>query len=212
MQVEITNEEAKDLADEILLRGEFIPARDPGFFREGVNQVFEWIAEFLDWLFGGIFGAAGGGAGSLIAYILAGVAAVLIILAIVKAVRGYDKPEKVVEGTGTRVVFDEVVDPAVLRQDLASASASGDWRAAVIAGFRLAIVQMIDRRIVAERPGATTGDFGRALAAKESFLASSYRPASGAFERAFYSDNEITEQDLSSVRTLLGQLEPAGVS
>lgn len=212
MQVEITNDEANELADEILLRGEFIPARDPGFFRSTINQVFEWIVEFLDWLFGGIFGAAGGGAGSVIAYLLAGVALVLVILAIVKAVRGYDRPEKVVEGTGTRVIFDEVVDPVVLRHDLSAAAAAGDWRAAVIAGFRLAIVDMIDRRLVAERPGATTGDFGRALARRESFLASTYGPASGAFERAFYSDTPITEDDLGLVRNLLAQLEPATVS
>ena len=89
------------------------------------------------------------------------------------------------EAPGARVVFDEVVDPARLRSELSRHRAGQHWRPAVIAGFRLAVVSLIDRQIADERPGATTGDFGRAVAARRPDLSSRYEPAAGAFERGF---------------------------
>jgi uncharacterized membrane protein YuzA (DUF378 family) len=160
---EISNEEANELADEILLRGEFLGSREPGFFSRSVDRVFGWIGDLIERIFSTIFGGAGAGAGVTIAYLLLGVAIIIVLIALVKAFRTRRADDGDVHEAAARIVFDEVVDPEELRADLASLRAAGNWRGAVVASFRLAIVALIEQGVAVERPGATTGDFGRAL-------------------------------------------------
>jgi len=208
---EVSNEEAGELADQILLRNEFLGAREPGFFSRSLSSVFEWIGDLLSRIFGSFFGGAGAGAGSVFAYVLLAAALVLLGIVIYRAIVGHDfSRDDADETLGARVVFDEVVDPAQLRSDLLKHRASGDWRGAVTAGFRIAVVAMIDQRAISERPGATTGDFGRDVAATRPDLVDRYGLAAVAFERAFYSDGEIDEQDLSTVDVLLSALDRVG--
>ena len=204
---ELSNEAANELADEILLRSEFIGAREPGFFTRTVNRVIDEIGELITRFIGALFGGAGGGAGSAIAFGLLGVAIVVILYALWRAWstrradRDDDSPDR-----GARGVFDEGVDPERLRRELASRRTAGDWRGAVIAGFRLAILELIEVRVARERPGATTGDFGRDVERSRAALSPAYRAAAAAFERAFYSDSVIGEQDLADVHELIDQL------
>ena len=209
---ELSNEEANEPADEILLRSEFIGAREPGVFTRAVNRVIEEIGEFISRFLGTLFGGAGGGAGSAIAFVLLGVAVLVIVYALYRAwvTRRADRVED--DGpVGARVVFDEVVDPEHLRHELAGRRAAADWRGAVIAGFRLVVLELIDRRLAFERPGATTGDFGRDLTRSSADLTPAYSAAADSFERAFYSDNVIDERDFDRVDSLLAQLMAAAV-
>lgn len=204
---ELSNEEAKELADEILLRSEFIGAREPGFFTRTVNRVIDAIGELITRFIGALFGSAGGGAGSVVAFGLLGIAVVVIVFALWRALstRRADRDEG--SGVrGARVVFDEVVDADRLRQELAGRRAAGDRRGAVIAGFRLAVVELIDGRVARERPGATTGDFGRDVDRARPELSAAYRGAASAFERAFYSDSVIDDRDLAAVEEFLDRL------
>lgn len=208
---EVSNEEARELADQILLRNEFLGAREPGFFSRSLSSVFGWIGDVLSRIFGGFFSGAGAGAGSIFAYLVLAAALVLLCIVIYRAIVGHDFSRDDDEETlGARVVFDEVVDPAQLRSDLLKHRASRDWRGAVTAGFRIAVVAMIDQRVISERAGATTGDFGRDVAATRPELVDRYGVAAVAFERAFYSDGEIGEQDLSTVDVLLSALDRVG--
>ena len=143
---EVTNDDANDLADEILSREEFLGAQEPGFFERNVDRALEAIFEFLGDLFGAIFGGAGGGAGTALAYILLGLAAAVLIYAIYKALSDRESKPDDDEEAGPRIVFDEVVEPTELREQLRRHRASSDWRQAVIAGFRLAVVGLIDAR------------------------------------------------------------------
>ena len=73
--VEIDNEEANDLADDILGREQFISASEPGFFERAVDRVFEIIGDILSPIFEAIFGGAGGAAGRTFAIVLGVLAA-----------------------------------------------------------------------------------------------------------------------------------------
>ena len=206
---DLSNEEANDLADEILSREEFLlTTPEPGPAQDVINWIGEQISRVFEFL-GNLFGGVGGAAGRGFAIILLALAAGVLVFAIYRAVSGRPpKAEK--EDVGARVVFDEVVEPAELRAQLASLKAASDWRGAVIAGFRLAVVSLIDEGVAREIAGATTGDFARAVEARRPELLDVYSPASASFERAFYSDLEIHRDDLSRVEQLLGRLSSVG--
>lgn len=202
---EISNEQANDLADDILGREQFIGAGEPGFFERAVNRVLDEIGEVLGRIFGGLFGGAGGAAGETLAVILLVAFSLLIVYSIYKAWTG-KAPKQDNESNEARVVFDEVVQPEQLRADLAQFTSEQRWREAVIAGFRLAIVNLIDANIAREISGATTGDFARAIETRRPALLETYRSGSWAFERAFYSNSAIHENDLKSVQDLLDRI------
>lgn len=206
---EVTNEEANELADEILQRDEFLPASEPGIATRALQRIGEEISRFFTWLFSG-FGSVGGGVGKILAIVLVVLAALLFCYAVYRAIVNRKPKTKKQEATGTRVVFDEVVEPSALREQLGQLKASSDWRGAVVAAFRLAVVGLIDQNIAREIAGATTGDFARAVAARRPELLDTYTPASAAFERAFYSDLEVHQSDLAHVEQLLGRLEVVG--
>ena len=203
---EVTNDEANDLADEILLRSEFLPAREPGLLERTINRVMEAIGNFLEPIFSAIFGGAGGAAGTAVAYILLALAAAVLVYAVVKAIRGrVPKPDED-DTPGARIVFDEVVEPSELRAQLARHRAAGDWRSAVVAGFRLSVSELIDAGIARPVAGATTGDFGVAVQRRRPELSADYAQAARSFERAFYSDLEVSAADMEHVDTFLNRL------
>ncbi len=206
---EVTNEEANDLADEILRRDEFLAAGEPGPATRALNWVGEQIADFFGWLFGG-FGGIGGEAGRVLATILVVLAGLLFCFALYRAIANRKPKAKKESSDGTRVVFDEVVEPSALRDQLARLRSSGDWRGAVVAGFRLAVVGLIDQNIAREVAGATTGDFASAVQQHRPELLDTYQPAAAAFERAFYSDLEVRQADLGDVERLLERLQTVG--
>lgn len=203
---EIATDEANDLADDILGREEFLNASEPGIFQRAVNRIFEFIGDILGRIFETIFGGVGGAAGSGLAYVLAGLALVLLLFAIYKAIQNRT-PREAEKSAGVRVVFDEVVEPEELRADMERHAAAREWRAAVIAGFRLSIVGLIDQNIAREISGATTGDFATAVANRRNELLPDYERAARAFERAFYSDISIGPDDMEDVSTLLSRLQ-----
>ena len=83
---EVTNDEANDLADEILGREQFISASEPGIFQRSVDRAFDFIGDTLGRLLGAIFGGAGGAAGQTLAIILLVLAVALLMFAIYRAI------------------------------------------------------------------------------------------------------------------------------
>jgi hypothetical protein len=207
---ELSNDEANDLADEILLRSEFLPAREPGFFGRTVDRVIEEIGDLLGRIFGAIFGGSGGSAGNVLAVILLAVAAVVLILAIYKAITSRVPKMAEEDGDGTRIVFDEIVEPEALLAELTRHRAAGEWRVAAVAGFRLGVVGLIDQNIAREVAGATTGDFATAVSRRRPELLEFYMPASAAFERAVYSDLAVGQEDVEAIDRLLASLSMVG--
>jgi len=206
---DLSNDEANDLAEEILLRSEFLPAREPGLFSRSVDRVLSEVGDFIAWIFGSVFGGSGGAAGNVLAIVLLCVAAVVLITAVVKAFSGRVRTPDKDNSAGTRVVFDEVVAPQQLQVELSRHRAAGEWRPAVIAGFRLSVVGLIEANIAREVAGATTGDFATAVERRRPELLSAYRSGASSFEQAFYSDFEIDESHMIKVEALLSSLAVA---
>ncbi len=210
---QLDNDDANDLADEIMSREEFFASRDPGFVEQAVERVVEVIGDVLEWIFGPLFraGGAAAGVGQFLAYGLLAVAVGILGLAIYRAIRGYERSTDD-DDSGARIIFDEAVDPDDLTAALGSATAVGDWRGAVIAGFRLAVLELIDRRVAFARAGATTRDFADDVEERSSALVDVYERAAVGFERAFYSDQEITEDDHRAVGSLREAITRATVA
>lgn len=207
---EVSNEEANELADDILGRSEFIAAREPGFVERSVDRVIETIADFLGAIFGAIFGGAGGAAGTGLAVVLLALAVGVLLFAIYKAFTERVPTADDSDDGGPRIVFDEVVEPNELHQQLRDHRSSGNWRPAVIAGFRLAVIGLIDARIAREVAGATTGDFAAAVEQRRPELLPTYAYGAAAFERAFYSNLPVGEQDMAAIDALLARLDTVG--
>ncbi len=206
---EVSNEDANDLADEILGRERFLNASEPGIFQRAVDRVLDAIGDVLGRVFSAIFGGAGGAAGTGIAIVLLVFAGGLLAFAIYRAITNRTPKEKAVE-SGTRIVFDAAVEPEQLQAEMADHIAAGHWREAVIAGFRLSIVGLIDANIAREISGATTGDFAASISAQRPELRPAYDAAARPFERAFYSDMAIGSGDMDVVRALLDELSTIG--
>lgn len=201
---EVTNEEANDIADDILGSERFLSANEPGIFQRTVDRVIEFVLDFLGDLFG-VFGGVGGAAGRGLAIVLLVLAGALLVFAIYRAAK--TRVPKVEEADSkTRVVFDAVVEPEELQSLMGKHIAAGDWRQAVIAGFRLSIVGLIDANIAREISGATTGDFAAAVQSRQPDLLPPYETAARSFERAFYSDINIDQSDMEHVHVLLDKL------
>lgn len=206
---DVSNDDANELVDEILSRSEFLPAREPGFFQRAVDRVIEAIGDVLGRIFEAIFGGAGGAAGTTLAVILLGLAVALLLFAIYRAFAEREPAPEESGDSGPRIVFDAVVEPEELQAQLREYRSSGNWRLAVIAGFRLAVVGLIDARIAREVAGATTGDFATAVEKRRPELLATYGHGAAAFERAFYSDLAVDQNDLAAVDALLTRLETA---
>jgi len=207
---EISDDQANDLAEEILSREEFLASREPGFIQRNVDRAIEAISNFLGDIFGALFGGAGGAAGTTLAIILLSLAVALLLFAVYKAVRAREPKMEDGDASGPRIVFDEIVEPGELRAQLQRHRREGEWRQAIVAGFRLSVVGLIDARIAREVAGATTGDFASAVQQRRPELLDTYEHAALAFERAFYSDLPVDERDLAAVDTLLARLETVG--
>lgn len=207
---EVTNEEANDIADDILGSERFISASEPGFFERTVDRVLGFIGDILSDIFGAL-GGVGGAAGQGFAIVLLVLAAALLAFAIYRAVKTR-VPKTPDDETKARVVFDEVVEPEELQAEMDKHVAANNWRGAVIAGFRLGIVGLIDANIAREISGATIGDFALAVQNRQPDLITVYDDAARSFERAFYSDIEIGQPDMERVRNLLSHLENVSVA
>lgn len=209
---EVTNDEANDLADEILTGEEFIGEAEPGPVRRALDRVLEFIGDILESIFGGLGSAVGSGLGTILAYGLLGLAVIVLLYAIYRAVTNRVPKTEAESTSDTRVVFDEIVEPAQLQSLLAQYRSQSDWRNAVVAGFRLAVVGLIDQGIAREVAGATTGYFAQAVDERRPDITPQFAPAAESFDRAFYSDLDIGPDDLAQVDTLLGRLDRVGAS
>ena len=132
----------------------------------------------------------------------------MLLFAIYRAITNRPPKEDAAEGSA-RVVFDEVVHPEELQEAMDRHVTNGEWRQAVIAGFRLSIVRLIDANIAREISGATTGDFAKVIRDRRPEFSDAYAEGAWSFERAFYSDKRIDEADMAKVRQLLERLEQA---
>lgn len=183
-------EEVRRLADEILARPEFEPPE-----RSFLQRLADWVLRRLERLFGGDgdggfeVGAGGGGAGgSSVFTIVVLVIAVVLVVVIVRALRGTwrrraRRPSEVldvdVDVRRTADAWD-----ALARQ----LERDGRWKDAIRARFGSLVERLVDRGLVADVPGRTSGEYRVDVRASLPEVADAFADAADLFDRAWYGD------------------------
>ncbi|MFQ5558789.1 MAG: hypothetical protein ACE5GB_14945, partial [Acidimicrobiales bacterium] len=151
-------ESVRRTADRILSRPEF---RDDRNFLE---RALDWLVDEIGGLLGGLFGAGGGGAGLIVVVVIAALG-LLVLVAAMRAFGRLAREQRVPAGrSGLTIVLGEAVDRTGLDARLRAAEAAGEWREAVLARYRLLVIDLIERGLLDEAPGRTTGEHRRRLA------------------------------------------------
>jgi hypothetical protein len=182
-------EEVRRLADEILSRSEFdVP--EPSLLQRAID----WLLRQLERLFGGDGGSGGlesggGGAGgsSLFTVLVLIVGLVLVVL-VVRALRGTWVRRRRVE------VEDLDVDvegrrSAAAWDDLARRlEAEGRWKDGMRARFGSLVERLVDRGVVDDIPGRTTGEYRAEVRDALPEAGDAFSKAADLFDRAWYGD------------------------
>lgn len=193
-------EEVRRAADEILGGARF---EEPE--RSLVQRFLGWVADVLERLFGGDDGTVlpsaggGGGGGSPLVTIVLLVVAVALVVAAVRALRGtrWRRPRPVddldvaVEGRRGAAAWDDLAHRL---------EAEGRWKDAMRARFGALVERLVDRGVVAEVPGRTTGEYRVDVRSTLPEAAGAFAEAADLFDRAWYGDLPTGPEEASRFR------------
>lgn len=171
---EASPQEVNARADEILSRPEFAePDKGP------LDAVFDWLNERLAELLGDL---TGGGGSSLFTWIVLGLFVAGVVAVVVKMGRTArrDPGTEVVQQSETRRTSRD------WRAEAERYEAAGDWRRALRARYRALVVSLIERGVLRDVPGRTTGEFRAEVREHVPEVAAEFAGASELFERAWY--------------------------
>jgi Domain of unknown function (DUF4129) len=183
-------DEARQRADEILSRPEFRPP-EKTWFEEALEWLDEAARSFLNSLLSG-------GAGSIIAWVVLGV---LVAIVVVLAARVSRTVQSVpVHGMKTDIVpRRSSVD---WRGEAERLEADGQWKDALRCRYRALVSELIERDVLRDVPGRTTGEYRVELREHAPAAAASFAGASELFERAWYGDRPTGPDESERFRTL----------
>lgn len=158
---EVDPSTARSIADEVLSRQAYLDAaRPPSLWERFQTWMFELISELFALL------TSAGGRG-LTGWIVVGLFSVAIIWLVVRLAQSAGpvpsrnaKPEASIDLT-------EGLSPSQWLEAAAQAESEGDWRSGLRCRHRALLTELIDRDVVAARPGQTAGEIaveiGRAI-------------------------------------------------
>ena len=198
----------RDAADRILASDEFTDDRSV------IRRFAEWLVDRLADLFDGV-GEAGGAAGWFGSAIRLALVA-LVVAAVVLGLRALWRTRRLgtrgSDDTGLAVVLGELGDPDVLGDRVARARAAGDWRAALLAEYRLLVATLVLDGVLGDAPGRTTGEYLTEFTERRPGDAAPFASATHAFEACYYGHRAADAADadaLAETRRML-VAEPAG--
>ena len=181
-------DEVRRLADEILAGPEFA-APDRPF----PQRALDWVLRQLERLFGGDgdpsgVGSGGGAGGSAWLTIVLLVLAAVLVVVVARALRGTwvrrrrvadDDLDVDVEGRRSAAAWDELARRL---------EAEGRWKEAMRARFGSLVERLVERGIVADLPGRTTGEYRQEVSGALPEVGPAFAEASELFDRAWYGD------------------------
>jgi hypothetical protein len=191
---EPSTDEANQRADEIVAGERF---QEPP--KSIVDRVLEWIVEQLDKISIPGLGAGAGGGSQVIVWIFV---AALVGLAIFLVSRMR------LSGRPRRGDPDFIVDGEVARSEhewLSEAErfeADGQWKQALRCRFRALVSALIERGVVRDIPGRTTGEYRVEVTRNAPAVAGSFAGAAELFERAWYGDEPTGAAENARFRAL----------
>ncbi|MGW2094026.1 DUF4129 domain-containing protein [Promicromonospora sukumoe] len=161
-----------------------------------LSRMIGWV---LDWL-NGIEWPGAGMSGGQLGLLIAGVAAVVLLIAWLVA--GPVQLGRARKGSAEVLETDDARTAAQMRTAADAAAASGDWRTAAVERFRAVVRSLEERVIIEPRPGRTAqeaaGDAGRRLPAQAAGL----RSGADLFDGVEYGDRVATAADDAALREL----------
>ncbi|MFI8526880.1 DUF4129 domain-containing protein [Promicromonospora sukumoe] len=161
-----------------------------------LSRLVNWV---LDWL-NGIQWPGTGMSGAQLGLLIAGVAAVVLLIAWLVA--GPVQLGRVRKGSAEVLDTDDARTAAQMRTAADAAAASGDWRTAAAERFRAVVRSLEERVIIEPRPGRTAqeaaGDAGERLPAQAAGL----RSGADLFDGVEYGDRVATAADDAALREL----------
>ena len=191
---EPSTQESNERADEILAEARF---QEPP--KSILDRVLEWIVEQLDKISIPGLGAGAGGGSQIVVWIFV---AALVGLAIflVSRLRLTGRPRDDDP--------DFIVDAEVARSEhewLSEAEryeAAGQWKQALRCRFRALVSALIERGVVRDIPGRTTGEYRVEVTRNAPAVAGSFAGAAELFERAWYGDEPTGAAENAHFRSL----------
>ncbi len=170
-------DEANARADEILSRAEFAPPE-----RSLVDRAIDWVLERLGGLLTSLFS---GGQGSFLSWIVLGACVVAVAAVIVVLVRSLRRDRSVAAIADVR---DVTRTAAEWRAEAERLEAAGSWKAALRARYRELVAELVERAVVRDVPGRTTGEHRAEVRRREPAVAGDFDAASSLFDAAWYGD------------------------
>lgn len=195
---EPTTDEADRRADEILADARF---QEPP--KSLLDRVLEWIVEQLDKIQVPGFGAGAGGGSQIVVWIFV---AVLILLAIFLISRtrltrrvGRDDPDFLVDDEVARTEHEWLAEAERFE-------AAGQWKQALRCRFRALVATLIERGVVRDIPGRTTGEYRLEVGRNAPGVAPSFAGAAELFDRAWYGDEPTGADENVRFRALADEV------
>ncbi|MCU0268769.1 MAG: DUF4129 domain-containing protein [Acidimicrobiales bacterium] len=211
-------DQVRRAADEILSRPEYRPPS-----RSLLERFFDWLGDVLDEIFGQTFGTGGGGKGTPLLWVVLVVLAVLAVV-LVRRFAATRVPKQ--RGAEIEVDIEPRRSADEWRHEAERLEALGEWKQALRARYRVLVGELLERRVVDDVPGRTTGEYRHEVTAAAPAVAGAFTAASDLFEQAWYGDvptgeaenrrfRELAEQVLAGARVaegreLVGVAAPAG--
>ncbi|MBT5757659.1 MAG: DUF4129 domain-containing protein [Acidimicrobiaceae bacterium] len=177
---EVSAEEARDVADQVLSGRAYVEAARPPSLQE---RAFDWIADLIGDLFNALSSTGGRG---IIAWVVIIGFGLLIAFLVTRLMRNLDplpappaSARPIVEITESRSAGDWLADAI-------AAERNHDWRTAIRCRHRSLVAELLDLEIVTARPGLTAGEIAHEVAQARPAAAATMHEATWLFKDTWY--------------------------
>ena len=177
---EVSAEEARDVADQVLSGRAYVEAARPPSLQE---RAFDWIADLIGDLFNALSSTGGRG---IIAWVVIIGFGLLIAFLVTRLMRNLDplpappaSARPIVEITESRSAGDWLADAI-------AAERNHDWRTAIRCRHRSLVAELLNLEIVTARPGLTAGEIAHEVAQARPAAAATMHQATWLFKDTWY--------------------------
>ena len=167
-----------------------------------LQRVLDWLGDHIPTPSTSTGEAGSGLVGDLV---LLGVAAVLVY-ALVRVVRSIRRQPPKEREPGPVLDVEERRTASALRREAEEHEAAGRWREAMLARYRELVTTLIDRRVLTDVPGRTSGEYRDEIAEARPGSAAAFTEATDLFERAWYGAEPTGAEQNARFRALSGQV------